>query len=171
MFSRLKLIILLDRFLTYIHVEFMMKHEENIMKKLCLLALFLLITFSILGQYVPVEIVNNAEDMNGRMLVTKFRDLIRNSPAYTVGYDSGEMHFKILISTMDRYKGDYEMEGMSTIYNYTIIINVGEIDMYCYSQLGYAGKNLLDSVAYQIYSDMDEFIEAFKASLMYYMDD
>ncbi len=136
------------------------------MKKIIFLLVFISLVGYLIGQYVPVEVVNNAEDYLGRQLVTRFRDEIRKSPSYTVTYSSDEPHFKVKIDTMDRYKGDSLYEGISTIYNYTILIAVNGIDIYCYSQLGYAGKDVLNEVAFQIYSDLDEFIETFKSYLI-----
>ncbi len=131
----------------------------------------LAIAAGLTAQYVPVEIQNNAEDINGRQLVTKFRDVIRYSPSYIIGYADGEPHFKVRIDTMDRWKGDAENEGISTIYNYSIFINMNGIDIYCYSQLGYVGKDVLDDVAYQIYSDLDDNVEAFRQYVAEYLDD
>ncbi len=132
------------------------------MKKIICLLIFFVIVGSLIAQYLPVEIVNNAEDNIGSQLVTMFRDLIRKSSSYMVGYSSSEPHFKVKIDTMDRWKGDKYYEGLSTIYNYTIIISLNDIDIYCFSQLGYAGKDVIDEVAYQIYSDLDEFVEKLK---------
>ena len=88
------------------------------MKHLILVLVFLLCSGAYFAQLVPVEIINDAEDANGKALVTMFRDLIRSSPAYELTYTKIDPHFVVKISTMDRYKGSYEDEGVSTIYNY-----------------------------------------------------
>ncbi|HPY97139.1 MAG TPA: hypothetical protein PL063_07990 [Candidatus Cloacimonadota bacterium] len=131
------------------------------MKKGIMILFLLLMTMTIFAEIIPVEIVNNADDSNGLILVSKFRDLIRKSPAYTISYNKAEPHFKIVIDTMDRFKDDKDWEGSSIIYNYTILISMGEMDFYGYNQLGFVGKNHLDSIANVIYSELDEFIETF----------
>ena len=72
---------------------------------------------------------------------------------------------------MDRWKGDSLNEGVSTIYNYSIFMNLNGMDIYCYSQLGYVGKDVLDDVAYQIYADLDEYVESFREYLTEYSED
>ena len=137
------------------------------MRKALILLVFLAFAAGLCAQ-MPVEIVNRAEDGNGRMLVTKFRDLIRGSRAYDLVYDDESAHFVVDISTMDRYKGDSEWEGVSTIYNYMILMKVPDgYSIYCYSQLGFTGSSTLDDTAYQIYSDLDEFVEALKDLIDY----
>ena len=64
------------------------------MKKIIFLLVFISLAGYLIGQYVPVEIINNAEDYLGKQLVTRFRDEIRKSPSYTVTYSSDEPHFK-----------------------------------------------------------------------------
>ena len=136
------------------------------MKHLILILAFLLCIGATFAQLVPVEIVNDAEDATGKTLVTMFRDLIRSSPAYELTYTKTDPHFVVKISTMDRYKGDAEEEGDSTIYNYMILLDMADgTQLYCYSQLGYAGKTVLDEVAYSIYTDLDEFVEGFKSMM------
>lgn len=136
------------------------------MKKLSLFLVFGLLAICLSAQYLPVEIVNYAEDTSGRLLITHFRDIIRNSPSYTIGYANNEPHFKIIFETMDRWKGDTEYEGVSTIYHYTILINMNELDIYCTSQLGFVGRDVLSDVAYQIYSALDNYVESFAALAM-----
>ncbi len=136
------------------------------MKNLLFICVFLLSLSAFFAQAVPIEIVNNAEDAIGKNLVTMFRDLIRSSPAYELTYSKNDPHFVVHISTMDRYKGDDTAEGISTIYNYMILLNLGDgTQLYCYSQLGYAGKSVISDVAYNIYTDLDEFVESFKSTL------
>jgi len=126
-----------------------------------------LLVATVFGQLTPIEIVNNAEESNGKALVTKFRDIIRRSAAYELSYAQEEPHFVVKITTMDRYKGDPEAEGISIIYNYIILLNMGDgTQLYCYSQIGYAGKDVLDEVAFDIYSDLDEFVETFKSYMV-----
>jgi len=151
-------------------MQLIMILEESMLRILWLLV-FVVITGLMFAQMVPVEIVNEAEDSTGRLLVTKFRDVIRSSPSYTITYASDEPHFKIKIDTMDRWKGDPENEGFSTIYNYTILLSYDGLDKYCYNQLGYAGRDTLDRIAYSFYSDLDEFIEAFLAILVNYLEE
>ncbi len=141
------------------------------MNRVFLLVFTLALAASLAAQYVPVEIDSYAEDLNGRQLVTKFRDVIRYSPSYTIAYSDGEPHFKVRIDTMDRWKGDSLNEGVSTIYNYSIFMNLNGMDIYCYSQLGYVGKDVLDDVAYQIYADLDEYVESFREYLTEYSED
>ncbi|MCB5249572.1 MAG: hypothetical protein RBS16_09710 [Candidatus Cloacimonadales bacterium] len=45
------------------------------MKKALLMTLFLIVSYYVFAQDIPIVIVNRAEDSNGRILVTKFRDL------------------------------------------------------------------------------------------------
>ena len=47
------------------------------MNRVFLLVFTLALAASLAAQYVPVEIDSYAEDLNGRQLVTKFRDVIR----------------------------------------------------------------------------------------------
>lgn len=135
-------------------------YKEKDMKKVILLLISVLIFSGLAAQYIPVEIVNRAEDANGRALVSKFREIIRTSSAYEISRKSSVPRFVVQIDTMDRYKGDSSMEGLSTIYHYMILVNGGtELSVYCTNQLGYVGMNYLDQVAYEIYSALDEFVE------------
>ncbi|HNX38787.1 MAG TPA: hypothetical protein PL124_07065 [Candidatus Cloacimonadota bacterium] len=139
------------------------------MKHLVAMVFIYLLVATVYAQLVPIEIVNNAEDLNGKALVTMFRDLIRRSEAYELTYAKNEAHFVVHINTMDRYKGDSASEGISTIYNYMILLNTGDgTQIYCYNQLGYVGKDVLSDVAYQIYTDLDEFVESFKSYMSNY---
>lgn len=132
------------------------------MKYIMLIMVLMLFMGSLYSQ-VAVEIVNEAEDSNGNMLVTKFRDLIRSSQAYELSYADDVGHFVVIISTMDKNKGDVSLEGLSTIYDYIILIKTPDAySIYCYHQLGFVGKSVLDDVAYQIYSDLDEYVEGIK---------
>ncbi|HOE91480.1 MAG TPA: hypothetical protein PLV22_05865, partial [Candidatus Cloacimonadota bacterium] len=131
------------------------------MKKGIIFLFLVLLTVSIFAEIIPVELVNNADDSNGLILVSKFRDLIRKSPAYTITYNKTEPHFKIVIDTMDRFQDDKDWEGNSIIYNYTILISMGDIDIYGYNRLGFVGIKHLDSIANVIYSELDEFIDIF----------
>jgi len=55
------------------------------------------------------------------------------------------------------------------LYNYMILLNTGDgTQIYCYNQLGYVGKDVLSDVAYQIYTDLDEFVESFKSYMSNY---
>jgi len=130
------------------------------MKKAMMTLVFVMLLVGLAAQYVPVEIVNQAEDRNGKALVSKFREIIRNSSAYQISYDSESPHFVVQINTMDRFKGDSGREGVSTIYHYMILIDHGDqLRVLCTNQLGYVGANWLDQVAYEIYSDLDDFVE------------
>lgn len=141
--------------------------KEVKMKHILLVAFFVIVT-GVLFSQVPVEIENMAEDYNGKMLVTKFRDLIRGSTAYEIDYGSKNPHFVVQISTIDKFKGEVQWENHTTIYNYTIMMKTeAGYRIYCFSMLGYVGKNRLDETAYQIYSDLDSYVENFK----YYFED
>jgi len=137
------------------------------MKKAMLAMVFIMLLGGLAAQYVPVEIINQAEDRNGKSLVSKFREIIRNSSAYQISYDVESPHFVVQIDTMDRYKGTNDWEGVSTIYHYMILIDLGDkMRILCTNQLGYVGVDLLDQVAYEIYSDLDDFVE----TVRYYID-
>jgi len=137
------------------------KHAVELNMKKTLLFLVTFLAFAgLAAQLVPVEIINRAEDTNGRVLVSKFREIIRKSSAYEISYDKDVPHFSVQIDTMDRYKGDSEWEGLSTIYHYMILINNGDdLQIFCSNQLGYVGNQHLDQVAYEIYSALDDFVE------------
>lgn len=142
------------------------------MKKMVVCIVLMLCMCVLISGTIPVEIVNNAEDSVGKKLVTKVRDVIRASPGYSLTYSTVDPHFKVRIDTMDRWKGDYEYEGVSTIYNYTILLYIGEgLDIYCYGRLGYAGVDTLNGVAEDIYSDLDEFIDDFARYINAYLEE
>jgi len=142
------------------------------MKKVILSVLLLSLCLVLYSEAVPVEILSNAEDTNGQRLITKLRDVIRESLSYDLTYSDKQPHFVIKIDTMDRFKGDYYSEGNSTIYSYAILLNMGNgLQLYMDSRLGYAGKNTLNDVAENIYSDMDNYIETFKKIVLQYLDE
>ena len=133
-------------------------------KKAMLFVVLVLLCSFLMSEVVDVEIIDNAEDTVGKVLVTKFRDVIRKSSAFKLYYGNNEPRFAVRFDTMDRYKGDNNMSGLSTIYNYTILVIDGSGARYfLHNQLGYAGRNTLDDVSYEIYSDLDGFVESVKA--------
>jgi len=112
-----------------------------------------------------IEIVNDAEDYVGKSLVTKFRETIRASNGYSIEYQNDVPHFKVIITTMDRFKGTTESEGYSTIYSYIIIFSSTYSELYITSGMGYTGTNSLDTTAYSIFSVLDESVDILKKIL------
>ncbi len=130
------------------------------MKKLILTIVFA--SMAIIGYcQINVYIEDNSEDSVGRILVSSFRENIRRSSNYQITYNKNEPHFYIKIDTMDRFKGDIYSENVSTMYNYTILINLYSLNIYMFNQMGYAGRTVIHNASEEIFSYMDSYIETF----------
>jgi len=128
-----------------------------------LLIIILLLFSCCFAKVIPIEIENNAEDYTGKSLVSKLREVIRASKGYGLEYSDNILHYKVIISTMDRFKGSSENEGNSTMYTYIILVTSRSTESYYITHvIGFAGLKTLDDLAYSIYSDIDEVITTTK---------
>ncbi|HPT71248.1 MAG TPA: hypothetical protein PLE74_03105 [Candidatus Cloacimonadota bacterium] len=125
--------------------------------KILLILIVLVYSLALYAKKISIEILNCASDDNGTILVSKVRDLIRQSPAYDLNFSDKTVHYVLRIETMDEFKG--ENEGQATIFHYTILIKLLDgTYLFCQSRLGVVGKNFLNDSAEGIYTDFDNYI-------------
>ncbi len=130
--------------------------------KLLPLILTLLIAFQgeLLSQ-IPVEVVDNSEDMVGQMLVYRVKEKFRESNLFYLPLISKGFRFRVQISTMDRFKGDKLSENISTIYSVVWLLYDDEkfiFPIYLDHTLGYSGRDVVGIAAEDIVAKTDKIV-------------
>jgi len=105
----------------------------------------------------PVDVVvqSQASDMVGRRLVYAVKEEIRRSRGMNLVV-SDQAGFKIVISTMPKYK---DQPNASTIYSVYWLLETGEnLPLLLNHTMGYAGTEVVDSSAQGIVASTDEVV-------------
>ncbi|HSU16631.1 hypothetical protein [Longimicrobium sp.] len=112
-----------------------------------------------------VEVVDQSEDPVGRRLVFRVRDALRSSSAFVLVGQEGT-RVKLLVDSMDRFKGESETEGVSTMYAvvWTLVYEEGGSthEEFLDVRIGYAGEHTLADTAEGIVADTDQLIESYR---------
>lgn len=133
------------------------------MKRMMLIAVMLMFAVIMFAE-IPIRIIEHAEDGVGRSFAMHLRHRFINSPKYHVTTRTTDICFVLRVATMDRYKGDYGREGVSTIFSYILTLDDGEgKEIYVTDNIGYAGYIIANSMAKDVFDDIDEWIDFLKS--------
>ncbi|WP_072264102.1 hypothetical protein [Candidatus Kryptobacter tengchongensis] len=137
-------------------------------KLLFVLSLFLVLFQDQLFSQIQVEVVDNAEDMVGRRLVYHVKEKFRKSEMFNLPIAPKGLRFRILIYTMDRFKGDNWLSNISTMYSVIWLLYDDErmlFPIYLKSTLGFAGSDVVESAAEGIVANTDKVVSEFEELL------
>ncbi|MFA5571160.1 MAG: hypothetical protein WC990_06965 [Sphaerochaetaceae bacterium] len=142
--------------------------KKNLISKIVFTLFLLTLLVPLFADTIPVRVIANTEDTVGKSLASNFRHLIRTSSAYHQTYSTDGIHFVIRLDTLDKNKGQYGMEGFSTIYSYIILIEAGDgFQLFLTNGLGYSGSLIAHKTAQDIYNYLDDYIETLLQLLNY----
>jgi len=107
----------------------------------------------------PVEVVSDAEDDVGERLVYQVKEQFKRSASF---YYTGQSqdHVRLVINTMDRYKGNIQMMGVSTVYAVIWLFALKDTvtytaPLYVDNTIGFCGSERVEEAAEGIVARTD----------------
>lgn len=127
--------------------------------KLLLTSVFLFTTLSF--SQVAVEVIDKTEDMVGRILVYQVKEKFRESNSFVLLMAPEGARIRVIISSMDRFKGDKFFENTSTMYSVVWLLYDDKkmiFPIFLDHTLGFAGRSVIEEAAEGIVANTDKIV-------------
>lgn len=148
-----------------------MRNRKKILNFMKIVLYFFLIAVMALGvannalakeERLPVSVNATADDMVGRSLVYKIKEELRRSASMRL-VDTDEKGVQLVIVTLPR---DSDNPSLSTVYSAVWTLEYGDVyPAYIKSQVGYCGRDAVDSSAVTLVANTDKVYEDFKSMI------
>jgi hypothetical protein len=129
--------------------------------------LFLLAATDAHGQTqtrVAVQIVDESEDDVGSRLIFRIKEEFRASSAFRLT-DVDEARLKVIVSTMDRFKGDLQRQSIATVYSIIWLVEDEKTAAtYLDNTIGFSGESTIASAAQTIIARTDRLVTILRRS-------
>ncbi|MCS7230453.1 MAG: hypothetical protein RMJ81_10000 [Candidatus Kryptonium sp.] len=125
--------------------------------KILFIGVFLFTSLSF--SQVAVEVIDRTEDMVGRVLVYRVKEKFRESNAFVLLTAPEGARIRIIISSMDRFKGSELLENISTMYSVIWLLYDDKkmiFPIYLDHTLGFAGRSAVEEAAEGIVANTDK---------------